>query len=93
MEVIRKEVNEGPTANVKVSYLNNIIIVTMTESQDKHILALILTRFQQPEWKNVQLSFDSFSLIMKEKSYVSKILSYVCIISVDIVDGPVSLFV
>lgn len=41
--------SEGPTANVKVSYLNNIIIVTMTESEDKHIPTLILTLSQQSE--------------------------------------------
>lgn len=65
MGVIKKEVNEVPTANVKVSYLNNIIIVTTTESEDKQILTLILTLFYQPEWKHIQLSLDSFSLIIK----------------------------
>lgn len=52
MGVIIKEVNEVPTANVKVSYLNNIIIVTTTESEDKQMLTLILTLFYQPEWKH-----------------------------------------
>lgn len=58
MAVIIKEVNEVPTANVKVPYLNNIIIVTTTESEDKQILTLILTLFYQPEWKHIQLSLD-----------------------------------
>lgn len=58
MGVIIKEVNEGPTASVKVPYLNNIIIVTMTENENKHMPTLILTPFYQPEWKHIQLSFD-----------------------------------
>lgn len=53
MRVIIKEVNEVPSANVKVSYLNNMIIVTMTENEDKQIMTLILTLFHQPEWKHV----------------------------------------
>lgn len=44
----------------------------MTESEDKQIPTLILTLFHQPEWKHIQLSFDSFSLIIKEKSYMFK---------------------
>lgn len=48
-KVIIKEVGEVPTANVKFSYLNNIMIVTTTESEDEQILTLILTLFHQPE--------------------------------------------
>lgn len=53
MRVIIMEVNEVPRASVKVSYLNNMIIVTMTENEDKQITTLILTLFHQPEWKHV----------------------------------------
>lgn len=58
MGVIIKEVNEELTANVKVSYLNNIVIITPTKSEDKQILTLILTLFHLPKWKCIQLSFD-----------------------------------
>lgn len=47
MGVTVKEVNEVPTANVR--FLNDIIIVTTTESEGKQILTLILTPFHQPE--------------------------------------------
>lgn len=30
------------TANLKISYLNNFIIETMTENEDKQMLALII---------------------------------------------------
>lgn len=51
MGVVIKEVNEAPTANIKVSYLNNIRTVTMTESKDKQIPTIILALLHQPEWK------------------------------------------
>ena len=38
-----------------------------TECEDKQIPTLMLTLSPWPEWKHIQLSFDYFSLIIKEK--------------------------